>query len=157
MAVDLIGSVASTQSNSIPASALGQDDFLKILLTQLTYQDPLKPLDNQEFIAQMAQFSALEQSRQLNEKMDQLLTAQAANQSFGLIGKRVQFANTSGQLTDGTVSAVKFTNGQALLSVVGDGQTAAVEGIRLSSLTAVYNTPVGVAIKSGSTTTTTGG
>jgi len=52
-----------------PAS-LGLQDFMKILLTQLTYQDPLKPMDNQQFMSQIAQFTTLEQSQQLNEKID---------------------------------------------------------------------------------------
>lgn len=54
---------------------------MKILLTQLTYQDPLKPMDNQQFMAQMAQFTSLEQTQQLNQKMATLISNQAALQS----------------------------------------------------------------------------
>lgn len=135
MAIDLIGSVASTQSGTVNQSGLGQDDFLKILLTQLTYQDPLKPMDNQQFIAQMAQFSALEQARQLNEKVDSLLSAQAATQSFGLLGKKVQF-NGQTQSQEGTVSAVAFKDGQPSLTILtNDNQS--ISDVRLSTVTLV--------------------
>lgn len=135
MAIDLIGSIASTQSASLNQAGLGQEDFLKILLTQLTYQDPMKPLDNQQFIAQMAQFSALEQSRQLNEKMDSLLVAQAATQSFGLLGKNVNFRTENGFPETGRVSSVNFRDGQALLTITVGNEP--VEGVRLSAVTSV--------------------
>lgn len=136
MAIDLIGSVATTQNATVNQSGLGQDDFLKILLTQLTYQDPLKPMDNQQFIAQMAQFSALEQSRQLNEKIDSLLTAQAATQSFGLLGKTIQFSGET-QSQEGKVTAIAFKDGQPSLTVLANGQS--VSDVRLSSITLVIN------------------
>lgn len=136
MAIDLIGSVATTQSATVNQAGLGQDDFLKILLTQLTYQDPLKPMDNQQFIAQMAQFSALEQSRQLNEKIDSLLTAQAATQSFGLLGKTIQFSGET-QNQEGKVTAIAFKDGQPSLTVSANGQS--ISDVRLSSITSVLN------------------
>ena len=59
-------------------ASIGQEDFLHILLTQLRFQDPLKPVDNQQFVAQLAQFSALEINRQQSEKIDTLLQINAA-------------------------------------------------------------------------------
>lgn len=138
MAVDLVGSVASSQATSVNQPGLGQEDFLKILLTQLTYQDPMKPLDNQQFIAQMAQFSALEQARQLNEKVDALLVAQAATQSFGLVGKIVQYSQDGGAPVDAKVDGVSFANGQPLLTL-NVGGNELVKGIPLSSIVTVTN------------------
>lgn len=138
MAVDLVGAVVGSPTAAITQSSLGQDDFIKILLTQLTYQDPLKPLDNQEFIAQMAQFSALEQTRQMNEKLDGLLLAQASTQSFGLVGKIVEFSNNvNGTLTgktEGKVVSVAFESGQPLLKV---SVASGFEDIRLSNIVLV--------------------
>lgn len=93
-----------------------QDDFLRILSTQLTFQDPLKPIDNQQFMAQMAQFSSLEQSRAANEKMDTLLSLQSASQSVGLIGKTVEVQTSSGT-SAGEVTTISFSSGPPVLTV----------------------------------------
>lgn len=73
--------------------ALGKDDFLKLLITQMRYQDPLSPMDNTQFLAQMAQFSSLEQMQNLNESFDQsMLISQSLNNSSaaGFIGRHVR-------------------------------------------------------------------
>lgn len=132
MAIDAIS--GSTATN-LQASSMGMDDFLKILLTQLTYQDPLKPMDNQEFMAQMAQFTSLEQTQQLNSKIETLITNQAALQSVGLIGKTVDVLTSTGAIT-GTVSALSLS-GDAPLLTVRTSAGATLENISLSQLAAV--------------------
>ncbi len=93
MAVDAIG-LTNTAAPKPQAANIGQDDFLRIMLTQLRFQDPMKPTDNQQFIAQLAQFSALEINRQQSEKIDTLLTINGADQAIGLLGKSVQAGST---------------------------------------------------------------
>jgi flagellar basal-body rod modification protein FlgD len=110
MAVESIGTVTGSAAADTKQLGIGQEDFLKILLTQLTYQDPLKPMDNQEFIAQMAQFTSLEQTRQLNDGLESLLKIQSATQSVGLIGKTVEVRTASGSEV-GEVTTVSFQNG----------------------------------------------
>ena len=123
MAVDSVGAATSAQSK------LNLQDFLKILLTQLTYQDPLKPMDNQEFMAQMAQFSSLEQTRELTDRIDQLLGIQSATQSIGLLGKTVDIPSASGTLT-GQVTALDLSSGAPQLTVkLTNGQTLAGVGL----------------------------
>ena len=119
MAVDIIGGESSVQQSSAAVqTSLGQEEFLKILLAQLQYQDPLKPLDNQQFLAQLAQFSALAQTSQLNDRVDTLLTIQAATQSIGLIGKTVEVSSSTGDVpTVGTVTSLSFSDGQPNLNV----------------------------------------
>lgn len=114
MDVSSIGNtgVAETQSKS----SIGQEDLFKILLAQLQYQDPLEPIDNQEFIAQLAQFTELEQTRSLNEKIDQLLLTQSVNQSVTLIGKTIQVQLESATEV-GTVIAVAFNDGDPRLTI----------------------------------------
>ncbi len=120
--VESIGASIGSESQQIQRAGLGQEDFLKILLTQLTYQDPLKPLDNQEFIAQFAQFASLDQTRQSNENLDALLLMQMADQGIGLLGKTVEVRTETGSVV-GDVTAVAFSQGTPLFTVkVGEEQ-----------------------------------
>ncbi|MDP9992357.1 flagellar basal-body rod modification protein FlgD [Variovorax boronicumulans] len=132
MAIDAIGSTGTT---NLQANSLGMEDFLKILLTQLTYQDPLKPMDNQQFMAQMAQFTSLEQTQQLNNKIATLITNQAALQSVGLIGKTVDITTASGSVS-GTVSALSLSGDSPLLTV-RTSAGATLTNISLSQLVSV--------------------
>lgn len=120
MAIAPVSSSTATQS-----SAFGLDfqSLLGIILTELTYQDPLKPVDNFEFVSQLAQFSQLQQSQTLNDQVTNLLAAQAATQATGLIGKTV---DVLGGVTpvSGQVTAVSFTSGQPLITITTpDDQT----------------------------------
>lgn len=83
---------ATDTTRTTGPKALGQDDFLKLLVTQLKQQDPLNPTNNTEFVAQLAQFSQLEQSVKQAQLMQQSLDAQAASLQFTLlpmVGHRV--------------------------------------------------------------------
>ncbi|MFC0558601.1 flagellar hook assembly protein FlgD [Halalkalibacter alkalisediminis] len=73
---------------------LGKDDFLKILITQLQNQDPSNPMDDREFIAQMAQFSSLEQMTNMNQAIQKFVSIQSSQnlvKHSELIGKKVQW------------------------------------------------------------------
>jgi len=137
MAVDVIGGGTSsaTQAVDLQQSVLGQEEFLRILLTQLRFQDPLKPMDNQQFLAQMAQFSSLAQTAQLNDRVDTLLSIQAATQSIGLIGKMVEVQTESGNKV-GAISSLTFADGQPNLTVVTESGEI-LTGVRLSQVTVV--------------------
>jgi flagellar basal-body rod modification protein FlgD len=130
-----IGPVAAPSLGLASSNALGLQDFMKVLLTQLTYQDPLKPMDNQAFMAQMAQFGALEQSQQLNDRMQQLLENQAALQSIGLLGRTVDVM-VDGNRSSGTVTAMALQGAAPLLSVSLPGGSVLAD-IALSQLLAV--------------------
>ena len=108
--------------SSTAASSLGLQDFVRVLTTQLTYQDPLKPMDNQEFMAQVAQFTALEQSQQLNDRLQQLIENQAALQSVGLIGRNIEFTTSTGR-SNGTVTALSLQGDAPVLTVSLSGGT----------------------------------
>jgi len=121
-----LGSVGSVSSADTRIDSLGLDlqSLLRIVLTQLTYQDPLKPVDNFQFMSQLAQFTSLEQTRQLAEKVDNLLVVQASNQAVGLLGRQVDLiAAQGGTAESGTVRSVSFSTGQPLLSIqTADGR-----------------------------------
>ncbi|WP_026432656.1 flagellar hook assembly protein FlgD [Paracidovorax oryzae] len=129
-----INGISST-TPSLRANALGQEDFMKILLTQLTYQDPMKPMDNQQFMAQMAQFTSLEQTQQLNSKIATLIGNQAALQSVGLIGRTVDVSSTSGTLT-GTVVSLSLS-GESPLITLRTSAGSTLQDISLSQILAV--------------------
>lgn len=90
------------------SQSLGKDDFLKILVTQLKYQDPTKPMEDKESIAQMAQFSSLEQMTNLTQQFAELSAALKGFKTMDLIGHRVEVSD-NGESIEGQVSAV--TNG----------------------------------------------
>jgi len=131
-----LGTIPATSASAAPASNLGLQDFMKILLTQLTYQDPLKPMDNQEFMAQMAQFTSLEQTQQLNEKLSTLINNQAALQSVGLIGRTVDITTSSGASVTGNVTALSLTGESPAMTVTTSAGTT-MSNVSLSQITAV--------------------
>lgn len=114
MEVSSIANASTTEAQS--SNSIGQEDLFKILLAQLQYQDPLEPIDNQEFIAQLAQFTDLEQSRTLNEKVDQLLISQSVNQSVTLLGRNIQ-AQLESVTEVGQVTAIAFEEGSPRITI----------------------------------------
>lgn len=98
------------------SSELGKDEFLQLLVCQMQNQDPLNPQDDQSFIAQLAQFSSLEQMTNMNATMSN-------TSAYSLVGKEVivQKTDASGVQTEvrGTVDSVKVQNGNATLSIDG--------------------------------------
>lgn len=112
-------------------SDLDKDAFLRILLTQLQNQDPMNPMEDKEFIAQMAQFSSLEQMTNMNANIESLVMMQM-QQDFvshsDLIGKKIEWEKVSNgdgdkeaAVKSGIVTSVVFKDGQAQLIV--DGET----------------------------------
>lgn len=84
---------------------LGRDDFLKILLTQLQNQDPTNPMEDKEFIAQMAQFSSLEQMTNMAQGFQELNNVLSSSRALGVLGRTVEVLSGS-DVIQGTVSAV---------------------------------------------------
>jgi flagellar basal-body rod modification protein FlgD len=104
----------NTPSSSLvsdSSKALGRDAFLKLLTVQLQQQDPLKPQDNSAFVAQLAQFSALEQQMATNKGVESLLASQeslANSQLSGLIGKEVVSLGNGLAINDGKTQDLTF-------------------------------------------------
>lgn len=136
MPIDAIGSTPNTQDPSLlRQSTIDQDDFIKLFLAQLQFQDPLEPVDNREFLAQLAQFSSLEQSRQTSQNTNDLLAMDATSQAMTLLSKQVDVEGLAAPMT-GTVIAVQFTTSGAQLSV-RDAAGQVTTGVRLSQISLV--------------------
>lgn len=114
---------------------LDKDDFLKLLVTQLQYQDPLNPMDDKEFIAQTAQFTALEQMKNLN-------SSTVFSQATGFIGKDVEAVDENGVAFGGTVTGVKVVDGQAkiIVAYTGSDGTTSTEEVAVTKISSVLPT-----------------
>lgn len=102
-------------------SELDKDAFLTLLITQFQYQDPLNPMEDKEFIAQLAQFSGLEQSTQTNENMQALLASQERQTSINMtnyIGKEVSARGYQVSVENGEASVVQYAAGEDLSSCI---------------------------------------
>lgn len=86
-------------------SSVNTADYMKLFMQELTYQDPLKPVDNREFMSQMAQFSALQQAQLTQESLTELVGMMSGTQTLMLMGKRVKVAGSDDM---GEVMGVMF-------------------------------------------------
>ena len=104
------------QSLDGTANGLGKDDFMKLLLAQMGNQDPMKPMEDKEFIAQLAQFNSLEQMQQVNKGIQELATAQQMTEANLLLGRQVQAFGAEGVII-GEVRAVTMVSGKPMLRI----------------------------------------
>lgn len=126
---------SSTAQAATNAFGLSFDALLKIILTQLTYQDPLKPMENFEFVSQLAQFSQIQQGQEMNDRLSQLVSAQATGQATSLLGRTVDIISGNSVIT-GKVKTVSFQNGDVLLSILATGGQT-ITGLSLSSVSQI--------------------
>lgn len=108
-----------TSSQLGAAAGMGKDDFMQLLIAQLKNQDPMKPMEDKEFITQLAQFSSLEAMEKMTEQMENLTSSQMLVQAATLIGKQVSAKLESGEVVTGTISQVKIVSGQPTAVVNG--------------------------------------
>ncbi|KQX69187.1 MULTISPECIES: flagellar hook capping FlgD N-terminal domain-containing protein [unclassified Paenibacillus] len=119
---DLINTGNKAKSKEKDNNTLGKDDFLKILITQLQNQDPTQPLQDKEFIAQMAQFTSVEQLTNMAGEMK--LMRQSLGFVSGLIGKSITWTDidSSGASVEksGVIDSITFKDGNQYANVKGE-------------------------------------
>ena len=126
------GAAYTTTAQPTSASNLDKDAFLKLLITQLRSQDPMNTMEDKEFIAQLAQFSALEQTNKMATGLNDLAMSNAATQAINLIGKTVEYLDpNSGEVMNGKVGSIRlFSDGPTL--IVGDKQLTLSDVVAVS-------------------------
>ena len=118
-AASTLGTDTSSDTSRIPTKTLTQDDFIKLLIAQMTQQDPLNPQSNTDFAAQMAQFTALEQSRTMASTLTDMQGEQQALQANGMIGRTVMLDTGNQTQASGVVDGVQMDSGAAKIVVNG--------------------------------------
>jgi flagellar basal-body rod modification protein FlgD len=123
----------TTGSSTTPPAAqaadkpmLGKDDFLKLLVTQLQHQDPMNPVDDKDFMGQMAQFTSVEQLTNMATSIKLMNTASQSTQSIALIGKTVSWKKEDGTSGEGVAKSVSFADGNITIAV-GDAKITPAE------------------------------
>jgi flagellar basal-body rod modification protein FlgD len=115
-----------------PKGELGKNDFLKLMIAQLQAQNPLEPTKSTEYVSQLAQFSALEQTTNIAQAGAQSAVAQRISQAVGLIGHTVSYVDhAGGGIASGVVQSAEITSTGATLTIAGTA------GIELSGVTEV--------------------
>ncbi|MBB6467262.1 MULTISPECIES: flagellar hook assembly protein FlgD [Aminobacter] len=127
MAIDFTAPVnANTNANASKSTGsktqVDYQSFLKLLMAQMKNQDPTKPMESTEYVAQLATFSQVEQSVQMNARLDQILQSSALAQADALIGRNITSADGK---TSGTVTEVRLAK-DGVTAVLADGKTVAV-------------------------------
>jgi flagellar basal-body rod modification protein FlgD len=122
---------AQAQASQLPQQTLNQNDFLQLLVAQLSQQDPMNPVSDTDFAAQMAQFSALQESQTMQGNM-------AGIQANALLGQTVILQPSQGSPVSGIVSSVQYNSGTPSLIVNGQSYT-------MSQVLAVAPTSAGTA------------
>jgi flagellar basal-body rod modification protein FlgD len=149
--VQSIINASAAREGSRNTDELGKEQFLSLLVLQLRYQDPLNPMDNREFIAQIAQFSALEQMQNMN-------ASQSAAKGFAMIGKYVTATlkdevTGANRIVEGHVESVVMSGSRVFLTVAGmqipiDNVSVVADGFNpLSSSLSAYTGLIGCNVK----------
>lgn len=124
---------ASTQLQNTTAGAqMGKDQFLKLFVAQLQHQDPMNPMQDQDFMGQMASFSTLEQVTNLASANEAIAANLQLSQSVGLIGRTVTYTDAAGASQTGRVEKVSQTEDGTSVLTVGDA-----EGVDPSTITQI--------------------
>ena len=119
--------VSTAATTTTGANSADKDMFLQLLVAQMRNQDPANPTDSSEFLAQTAQFTALEKMEKVAEQTAQMVALQTTFGASSMVGRTVAFAGPDGATTQGTVGSVRFEATGPVLVV--DGQDVAFSSV----------------------------
>lgn len=110
---------SSSSSATLPQQTLSQNDFLQLLVTQMTQQDPLNPESDTDLAAQMAQFTALSETSTMSNNISTMLAQQQMTAADGMIGQNVTIQVNASSTTSGVVQSVQVNGGTPQIVVNG--------------------------------------
>lgn len=124
MATNPVGGTGSTNNpyaatTPAPTNTLGKDAFLKLLVAQLKYQDPLKPTDSAEFMAQTAQFTQVEKLEEIAQQNSDNIRTQGLSTASALIGRNIKYQDATGAVAAGVVTGARLDADGVTLQVSG--------------------------------------
>lgn len=123
----------TSSKEALSSKLMDKDDFLKLLTTELTHQDPTAPMDNKDLILQLSQFSTLEATTNLNNNMTDFITSSKQANATALLGKEVAYYDsTNGSLYTGSVTGVMTTTSGASI-VLNDNSIISLSQVALIS------------------------
>jgi flagellar basal-body rod modification protein FlgD len=123
--IDAVGRSAAATAATDPTAktqaskndALGKDAFLKLMVAQLKYQNPMSPLDGSQFLAQTAQFNMLEQLQEISKQSAQLVADEGSRTAASMLGRKVTYTDADGKEASGVVSGARLDPEGAVLMV----------------------------------------
>lgn len=134
MSVDAIGSLLNTSDPSTTSnSGINEQDFIKLFVSELQFQDPMQPLDNSQFLTQLAQFVSIEQQSEEVTGINNLLTLNSSNQSLGLLSRTVQITNADRSVSSGIVTGIQYGANGVQMTVKTSGNNV-MTNVNLSQI-----------------------
>jgi flagellar basal-body rod modification protein FlgD len=143
-----INNVVTPTERDTKNKNLSSKDFLELLVTQMTNQDPLEPMNDKEFMAQMAQFSSLEEMSGLNKTMSGFVKGQQMIGANSYLGQDVTILGDGGAQVDGQVTAISSANQEGKVRVTvnnAEYDVAQIQSVRLAGNKSPAAAPVKVA------------
>jgi flagellar basal-body rod modification protein FlgD len=119
----------TTQSDPASKTQVDYQSFLKLLVAQMKNQDPTNPMDSTQYMAQLASFSQVEQSVQMNTKLDQMLQSSTLEQAASIIGRTVTSADGE---TTGKVAEVRLISNGIVAVLEGGKEITVGPGVKIS-------------------------
>jgi flagellar basal-body rod modification protein FlgD len=134
MSVEAIGSALNTADPSAtPNSGINEQDFIQLFVSELQYQDPMQPLDNSQFLTQLAQFVGIEQQSEEVSGINNLLTLDSSDQSLGLLSHTVEVTNADNTTTTGKVTGIQYSTSGVQLTVTASSSNV-LTNVNLSQI-----------------------
>jgi flagellar basal-body rod modification protein FlgD len=133
-----LSNTTNSSSSNTGLSTLTSSDFMQLMITQLSNQDPLNPTDSNEMLGQISQISTLQSNTQMTQSLASLTLQQSIGAGSNLVGKTITGASTAGPTVTGTVAGVQVNNGSVYLGIVDSAGNQST--VPMSNVTQILDT-----------------